>query len=199
MGDAHRSWLIRSLALLVVLAHPAQTQTLNPTGDSYEAERANAARNPYANDLGPDQVDISGYPAPYQDTYKRVFRWKCQRCHTLARALNSEYVEPVAADDAAKDAIIADWRAKHPELFKDPLIWQPAAHIWETYVKRMMAKPGCTIDVDEARAIWEFLSYDSVRRKTGSQAAEWARHRRQLLAKFKAAYPDRYRELYQTR
>ncbi len=36
---------------------------------------------------------------------------------------------------------------------------------WERYVKRMMRKSGTFISVDEGKAIYEFLAYDSKTRK----------------------------------
>ncbi|MCW5982181.1 MAG: hypothetical protein KIT09_29105 [Bryobacteraceae bacterium] len=39
-------------------------------------------------DKGPDTIDVSGYPAPLQDTYK-LFRTKCSKCHTIARPINT--------------------------------------------------------------------------------------------------------------
>lgn len=36
---------------------------------------------------------------------------------------------------------------------------------WEEYVKRMMKKPGSGIKPSEAKKIWEFLVYDTVKRK----------------------------------
>lgn len=36
---------------------------------------------------------------------------------------------------------------------------------WEEYVKRMMRKPGSGIKPNEAKQIWEFLVYDTIKRK----------------------------------
>ncbi len=36
---------------------------------------------------------------------------------------------------------------------------------WEEYVKRMMKKPGSGIKPDEAKRIWQFIVYDTVKRK----------------------------------
>lgn len=44
-------------------------------------------------DLGPDSVDVSGYPDAARAGYL-VFREKCSRCHTLARPLNAPYTQP---------------------------------------------------------------------------------------------------------
>jgi len=42
----------------------------------------------YYSDLGPDEIDVSDYPAQQKFNYG-VFRERCARCHTLARAINS--------------------------------------------------------------------------------------------------------------
>jgi hypothetical protein len=39
-------------------------------------------------DRGPDVIDVSGYPAQLQETYK-LFRTKCSKCHTIARPINT--------------------------------------------------------------------------------------------------------------
>jgi hypothetical protein len=169
---------------------------------SYEAEKAKALKNPYANDFGPASVDVSSYPQELQDTYKNIFLVRCQRCHQASRPLNSQFVEPSAPKEQHA-AVIAKWKAEHPEMFNDRLVWQiegktaSGPGIWERYVKKMMSKPGCNISPVEGKKVLKFLTYDSEKRKTGANAAAWAEHRRKLLADFKAKYPDRYRELYE--
>lgn len=174
---------------------------------SYEAEKARALKSPYANDFGPETLDVSSYPAEMQAIYKTAFATpgqKCQRCHTSARPFNSQFVEPSGPKDghAAK---IVQWKAGNPEMFKDKRVWQiegktaAGPGVWERYVKKMMAKPGCSISKDEGKLIWQFLTYDSEKRKTGANAPRWGEHRRKLLADFKAKDPDRYRELYEVR
>lgn len=168
---------------------------------SYEAEKAKAQKNPYANDSGPNSIDVSGYPTDAQAGYK-LLQDKCQRCHTASRPLNSQFVEPSGPKEGHAGKI-ADWKAKNPEMFKEKLVWQiegksaSGPGVWERYVKKMMAKPGCNISPAEGKQIWQFLTYDSEKRKTGANAAKWAEHRRKLLADFKAQHPDRYRELYE--
>ncbi len=44
-----------------------------------------------AYDKGPAKIDVSKYPADMQARYK-VFAKKCSGCHTLARAINSDFV-----------------------------------------------------------------------------------------------------------
>jgi hypothetical protein len=164
---------------------------------TYEAEKAKALANPYPNDDGPTTIDVSSYPPDIQATYKNLFLQKCARCHQSSRPLNSQFLEPYGKKED-KDKKLADWKTKYPEIFKDPLVWQPETTIWQRYVKRMMAKPGCNISQPEGKKIWEFLTYDSEQRKTGANAAKWAEQRRKLLADFKVKHPARYKELFET-
>lgn len=173
-------------------------------GGSYEAEKAKASKSPYANDFGPKEIDVSSYPSEIQNTYKNVFLVRCQRCHTAARPLNSQFLEPYSnkgekeARRAEKEAKLAEWKTKYPEISKDKLVWQAETQVWERYVKKMMSKPGCNISSPEGKKIWEFLTYDSEHRKVGANTEKWAAHRRKLLDDFKASNPARYRELYET-
>ena len=57
----------------------------------------------FPNDLGPNTIDVSSYPKEYQETYK-VFQFKCAACHTIARPINSQYVELSDAEQAAMKA-----------------------------------------------------------------------------------------------
>lgn len=42
-------------------------------------------------DKGPDKIDVSKYPADMKRKYK-VFTEVCGKCHTLARAINCDFV-----------------------------------------------------------------------------------------------------------
>ncbi len=147
----------------------------------------------FPNDLGPTTIDVSSYPKPYQDTYK-VFRFKCAACHTIARPINSEYLEVTGAELAAL-------KRKMPEAFQETALLRPEVGIWKRYVKKMMAKPGCPVGGDGKR-IWEFLVYDSKVRKIGlhldnpAKLGAWKHFRWELLQKFKAENPKRFQELY---
>ncbi len=44
-----------------------------------------------AYDKGPARIDVSKYPKEMRDRYK-VVTAKCGKCHTLARAINCEFV-----------------------------------------------------------------------------------------------------------
>ena len=152
-------------------------------------------QNPYPNDLGPERIDdvVKSYPAQYQVGYK-IMTGKCSKCHTAARPLHSRFVEP-DGPKPQKEAALAKLKTSNPEYFKDLMVWQIEANMWERYVKRMMAKPGCGIEKAEGKAIWEFLVYDSNKRKLGDNAKKWAEHRKKLVSDFKQKYPKRYEEL----
>ncbi len=44
-------------------------------------------------DKGPDKIDVSGYPAEMQKSYK-LFASKCSKCHTIARPINTMMSRP---------------------------------------------------------------------------------------------------------
>ncbi|MBI3990716.1 MAG: hypothetical protein HY350_01060, partial [Candidatus Omnitrophica bacterium] len=154
------------------------------------ASEKEKAKNPYPNDFGPDTIDVSAYPEEHKEVYK-LFTEKCSRCHTIARPINSQFIEVKAPD-------LETLKASSPQLFENPLIYQIEDNIWERYVKRMMRKPGCEMESDAAKKIWKFLVHDSKERKLKDPAA-WEKHRRKLLDDFKAKYPDRYKELYESK
>ncbi len=156
-----------------------------------ELEKEKALKNPYPNDFGPDKVDASGYSAESQQGYK-LMQDKCARCHTTSRPLNSQFVQLKADEQVGM-------KASNPEIFKDKLVWQIEDSIWQRYVKRMMAKPGCAIVEADGKKIFKFLVEDSKKRKTGANAKAWGEHRRKLLAQFKEKYPDKYKELFETK
>lgn len=156
-----------------------------------DAEKEKAMKNPYPNDLGPDKIDVSKYPAELQEGYK-LMTTKCSACHSAARPLHSQFVE-------LKENEIAAMKKSNPEMFTDKLVWQVESGIWQRYVKRMMAKPGCNISSEEGKKIWKFMVEDSKRRKSGDQAKSWQQHRKKLLDDFRAKYPERYKELFVTK
>ncbi|MDD5304220.1 MAG: hypothetical protein PHS14_14060 [Elusimicrobia bacterium] len=164
-------------------------------------EKEKAMANPYPNDFGPDTLPedvLKAYPANVQAGYKKLLSNKsgCAQCHSAARPLNSRFVEPEGGmDDAKQDAWIAKMKKDQPELFKDGAAWQVETKVWSRYVKRMMNKPGCNLQKADGKSIYEFLSYDSVKRKTGANAAKWAEHRKGLVEQLKTKNPKRYEEL----
>ncbi len=59
----------------------------------FAGSAARAADPTYPADTGPATIDVSKYPKVQQDAYK-VFLDKCSTCHTVARAINSDYATP---------------------------------------------------------------------------------------------------------
>jgi hypothetical protein len=163
-----------------------------------ETEKEKALAHPYPNDFGPETLDaatLKSYPANVQAGYKALIKG-CAQCHSAARPLNSRFVEPSGGiDDKKQEAALAAMKKDQPQLFKDDSVWQVEVKLWNRYVKRMMNKPGCNIAKADGKAIWEFLAYDSVARKTGANAEKWAAHRKKLVEELKAKHPKRYEEL----
>ncbi|MBI3299803.1 MAG: hypothetical protein HYZ75_16675 [Elusimicrobia bacterium] len=160
-----------------------------------ELEKEKAMKEPFANDLGPDKLDVSGYSKEAQAGYKALQN-RCTACHTASRPLNSQFVEADGKDSAARDAAAAKLLKEDPQLGKHKFVWQLEGGIWQRYVKRMMNKPGCTVTPADGKQIWAFLSQDSRKRKLGENKASWKAHREKLLADFKVKFPKRYEELY---
>lgn len=141
----------------------------------------------YPNDFGPTTIDVSHYP-PKMKLYYKVFSQKCQACHTIARPINSQFLE------LSEDEIEAAKKTQ-PALFKvGTNIVKPEAKIWSRYVHRMMSKPGCPVGAD-GKKIWEFLVFDSKQRKMGKGFQSWVSNRTKLLNDFKKLYPKDYANL----
>lgn len=164
-----------------------------------ELEKEKAMADPYANDLGPDEIDakvLASYPKSAQAGYK-VMQKKCSKCHSASRPLNSQFVETAGKKSADRQASLGKLKKAHPDLFADKNVWQIETKIWKRYVKRMMAKPGCEISRAEGKLIWQFISHDARARKLGKNKKKWATHRKKLLAEFKKKHPARYKKLYE--
>jgi hypothetical protein len=163
-----------------------------------ELERQKAMAEPYPNDYGPETIDVSAYPKDIQAGYK-TFQAKCTACHPAARPLNSEFIESKGSSAGARKAALGALKSSHPDMFskKNRLIWKPEANIWQRFVKRMRAKPGCDITKEEVRQIWQFLSYDSLARKSGKNKKKWMAFRKKLVGDFKKKHPKRYKTLFE--
>ena len=190
----------RKLTLIVAVALLGASYA-TPAYAAEMSEKDKALSNPYPNDFGPDSLPaevLKTYPANVQAGYKKLVSPKagCAQCHSSARPLNSRFVEPEGGiDDAKQEATLAKMKKDQPELFLDGSVWQVETKIWSRYVKRMMNKPGCNLQKADGKSIYEFLSYDSVKRKTGVNAAKWAAHRKGLVEELKSKNPKRYEEL----
>jgi hypothetical protein len=136
-------------------------------------------------DLGAAAIDVSDYPPEHRKTYRDIFLPVYGFLKGgPARAINSPLIE---IDPQGESAL----RREYPELFADPRLAQPAADAWRKEVMRVKNRPPCcgacpVLSMKDARALWAFLAYDSLRRKTGPQAAAWAAYRRDLLTRFES-------------
>ena len=143
---------------------------------------------PYPNDGGEAQIDVSQYPADIQEDYK-IFARRCSQCHSLARPLNSQFLQLTV--DEQKTA-----QGNESDLFKDKKIWEISDSVWTDYVKKMQSKPGAIIRASEFDKIVAFLVYDSKTRKTGAAKDSWRTTRQKLLDDFKKSNPKRYEEIF---
>lgn len=134
-------------------------------------------------DLGPAEIDVSGYPPEHQATYRALFVPVFSFLGGTARAVNSPVIE---LDPAAQEA----QRRRHPELFADPALALISTDGWKREVDRIRRRPPCcgacpVLSLEDARALWRFLAYDSRVRKTGDSARPFLELRRRLIQKFK--------------
>lgn len=156
-----------------------------------DAEKEKAMKNPYPNDLGPDKVDVSKYSPELQAGYKLLVD-KCARCHSPSRPLNSQFLD-------LKGPELEAFKKANPDMVKDKAVIHAEDGIWQRYVKRMMAKPGCNIAPEDGKKIWKFIVEHSKREKTGANAAKWAAQRKKFLEEFKTKYPARHKELFESK
>lgn len=164
-----------------------------------DLEKEKALASPYPSDLGAETIDVGGYPAPHQAGYKLMLA-RCAQCHQPSRPINHRFVEPEGGkDEAAQAKAIEAMKGKNPEMFKDHTVWEVDVRVWARYVNRMMNKPGCKISKEEGKKIYEFMVFDSLKRKTGANAKAWEANRKKLLQDFKKKYPARYEELEKTK
>jgi hypothetical protein len=136
----------------------------------------------FPEDLGPSEIDVSGYPAEHQETYRTIFSSYAKFVGGPARLLNSPLIE-LDAESAEQE------RKAHPELFGDPQVANVSATAWKDQIAAIRKRPPCCggcpyLTIGEARALWAFLVYDSRARKTGPQAQSWVQHRRKLIESF---------------
>ncbi len=188
-GTFNTKSLIAAATLAAGMAAAVASSATTPPSSTASAE--------FANDLGPASIDVSSYPKDLQETYKNVFSVKCAACHTLARPINSEFVE---IDDPAE---MAKLKKQAPQDFKDQFVLDIKRKIWSRYVHRMMYKPGAGISGRDGKRIWEFLVWDSKYRKLGlnggggpTQMEKWTAFRKGLLKEFQKDRPRRFALLY---
>ncbi|MBI2069509.1 MAG: hypothetical protein HYT79_02825 [Elusimicrobia bacterium] len=160
---------------------------------TYTHASAPAAKILYPADLGPTEIDVSHYPPEHQKTYREIFLEVFGFFGTAARVINSPLIE---ADPNLENVE----KRNHPE-FSDAQIAQFVPMGWKKRVEAIRLKPPCcgacpVLSLKEAKALRQFLVYDSLARKTGVNAGAWIKHRKNLNERFKKEYPDRFRELH---
>lgn len=133
-------------------------------------------------DLGPSVIDVSSYPDEYQKTYREIFIKVFSFLGGTARAVNSPIIE-------LDSHLEAQERRDHPELFTDPKLAEISPDGWKKRVEEIYRRPACcgacpVLSRKKARALWRFMVYDSIRRKTGPQAKAWLTQRSELLKEF---------------
>ncbi len=175
------------MALALALAMTAARAEASEKEKKDDEASKTAVSDLYPNDMGPDEIDVSAYPKPMRDAYK-VFKFKCAACHTIARPINSQFLE-------LTDEELAKLKKEDPAALADDRVLMAQSGMWNRYVKRMMAKPGCPVGKD-GKVIWEFLVHDSKARKTGERAAAWRKHRKHLLHEYAEKYGDSYKKLF---
>ena len=148
----------------------------------------------YPEDLGPAEIDVSGYPPEHQEAYRKIFLPVFHFFGETARIVNSPFLELNSELEERE-------RQRNPELFSDPMLLQPSSNVWKKRVEAIRLRPPCcgacpVLGLKEARRLWEFLVYDSLVRKAGTNASVWIQHRQGLLRRFRKVYPKRFQELY---
>ena len=143
----------------------------------------------FPNDFGEAEIDVSEYPKPQREAYK-LMQFKCAACHTTARPINAQYLE-LTAEEAAKA------KKEDPELAAaDDKVTHIEDKVWARFVKRMMAKPGCPVNNEDGKKIYEFLVFDAKIRKMGEKGKEFRKARAHLVHEFKEHHPDAYAKLF---
>lgn len=94
----------------------------------------------YYSDLGPDALDVSGYPAQQRRNYE-IYAHACSQCHTLARSINAPTVNR------------GFWE-----------FYMLSMRFNSFFV------PGTEMPKSDRKAILDFLEYDSQRRKIEDRA-----------------------------
>jgi hypothetical protein len=183
-GRVNTSVLRKTLSLAAALV----------IGAGLRAGQADNSEGPggpvFPNDFGPTRIDVARYPERIQADYP-VFVQRCSQCHTIARAISSQYLQLTPKQQKAA-------QAREPEIFQDDKIWHINDSVWSGYVQHMHEKAGASLrhypaDIDQ---ITEFLIYDSKARKTGVRRETWRAARQKLLDDFKTSDPKRYAEIF---
>lgn len=81
------------------------------------------------------------------------------------------------------------------------LLTQADKELWGVCIKRVKMKPPCCgackwMTLDDAKAIWEYLTSNSPEKKRDKNFQIWLLYKKQLLAEFKTLNLHRYEVLY---
>lgn len=141
---------------------------------------------PVVEDLGPSVIDVSSYPEEHRKTYQDIFVPVFGLLGGTARAVNSPIIELDGHREEQE-------RRDNPELFANPDIAVVSRDGWKKRVEEIYHRPACcgacpTLTREKAKALWRFLVYDSIRRKTGRQARGWSLFRGDLTRRFEAGH-----------
>lgn len=82
-----------STALAAALFVAAFVTVVAAESDPYEGLEPAVKEKLSKWDNGPEKIDVSAYPKEMRDLYE-TFAFKCSKCHTLARPINSDYATP---------------------------------------------------------------------------------------------------------
>jgi len=80
-----KGWMV---GILGVAAMAAMVSVTGPAVGAM-TEKEKAQKEPFPNDLGPDSIDVSTYPAVQQANYK-LFTAQCSQCHVINRPINTQ-------------------------------------------------------------------------------------------------------------
>ncbi len=99
----------------------------------------------------------------------------CEKCGYTLKAFIAADKGPAKIDGKVLATYPKEMQRVYNELFSKrcsrchtlarPINVTMAPTEWERYVKRMMRKPGSGIKPQEAKQIWEFLVYDTAKRR----------------------------------
>lgn len=148
--------------VLVVLAGTAACKAPPPpeVKPKFTLEQLSAR---FPADLGPDAVDVSGYPKEQQERYQ-VFSSACSQCHTLARPIN------------AAQATREDWDSLVRRMHQKSLVYG-----WWTQFGK-----------GDAVRILDFLAFDSKVRKL-DRKEDFARKTAELEVLYKEVQAEKSR------
>lgn len=153
----NRAFVVLAAGGLLAACRPAPEAPAKPR---FNLEQLNAR---FPADLGPETVDVSGYPKRIQEGAE-VFAKTCAQCHSLAR--------PINAPQVTRD----DWESLIKRMHEKSLVYG-----WWTQFGK-----------EDARRILDFLAYDSQVRKVDKKE-DFARRTAELQALYAEVQKEKER------